>query len=82
MQNRPERQTLRNYAPSAFLSILFALVACIATSPAGAQERRDREPNSVYADRRAKLAAQLEYPIILQGLTGREESSQTYIFEQ
>jgi Xaa-Pro aminopeptidase len=82
MQNRPERQTLRNYAPSAFLSILFALAACFATSPAGAQERRDREPNSVYADRRAKLAAQLEYPIILQGLTGREESSQTYIFEQ
>jgi Xaa-Pro aminopeptidase len=82
MQNRPERQTLRNYAPSAVLSILFVLAACIATSPAGAQERRDREPNSVYADRRAKLAAQLEYPIILQGLTGREESSQTYIFEQ
>jgi Xaa-Pro aminopeptidase len=82
MQNRPGRQTLRSYAPSAILSILFALAACFATSPAGAQERRDREPNSVYADRRAKLAAQLEYPIILQGLTGREESSQTYIFEQ
>jgi Xaa-Pro aminopeptidase len=82
MQNRPGRQTLRNYAPSAILSILFALAACFAASPAAAQERRDREPNSVYADRRAKLAAQLEYPIILQGLTGREESSQTYIFEQ
>jgi Xaa-Pro aminopeptidase len=82
MQNRPGRQTIRNYAPSALLSILFALAACFATSPAGAQERRDREPNSVYADRRAKLAAQLEHPIILHGLTGREESSQTYIFEQ
>jgi Xaa-Pro aminopeptidase len=82
MQNYPARRTLRNYAPSAILSILFALAACLATSPAGAQERRDREANSVYADRRAKLAAQVECPIILWGLTGREESSQTYIFEQ
>ncbi len=47
-----------------------------------AQERREREPNTVYAERRAKLAAQIDCPIVLWGLTGREESSQTYIFEQ
>ena len=47
-----------------------------------AQERREREPNSVYAERRAKLAAQADGPIILWGFTGREEVSQTYIFEQ
>src|SRR5258708_4442033 len=47
-----------------------------------AQERREREPNSVYAERRAKLAAQVDGPIVLWGFTGREEISQTYIFEQ
>lgn len=47
-----------------------------------AQERREREPNSVYASRRANLVAQVDGPIVLWGFTGREESSQTYIFEQ
>ena len=59
---------------------LFCL-ACLA-SASKAQERREREPNSVYAERRAKLAAQVDGPIILWGFTGREESSQTYIFAQ
>ena len=71
----------REFAASAVLSILLGL-ACFAALPVGAQERRDREPNSVYLERRAKLAAQVDCPIILLGLTGREESSQTYIFEQ
>ena len=47
-----------------------------------AQERREREPNSVYAERRAKLAAQVDGPVILWGLTGREESAQTHVFHQ
>jgi Xaa-Pro aminopeptidase len=47
-----------------------------------AQERREREPNSIYAERRAQLAAQLDGPIVLWGLTGREEFSQAYIFAQ
>src|SRR6267143_1632043 len=82
MQSRPARRTFRSYVPSAVLLILGPLAVCLAAFPARAQERRDREPNSVFADRRAKLAAQIESPIILWGLTGREESSQTYIFEQ
>ncbi len=57
------------------LSVLHSKLAC-------AQERREREPNSVYAERRAKLASQIDGPIVLWGFTGREESSQTYIFEQ
>jgi Xaa-Pro aminopeptidase len=61
---------------------LVCLTACFAAPPVSAQERREREPNSVYAERRAKLAAQIDCPIVLWGLTGREESSQTYIFEQ
>src|SRR5215471_9635028 len=47
-----------------------------------AQERREREPNSVYAERRARLASQVDAPIILWGFTGREEISQDYIFAQ
>jgi Xaa-Pro aminopeptidase len=56
-------------------------VACLA-STLPAQERREREVNSVYVERRAKLAAQVGGPIILWGFTGREESSQTYVFHQ
>src|SRR5215467_9969494 len=47
-----------------------------------AQERREREPNSVYAERRARLASQVDAPIILWGFTGREEISQDYVFAQ
>jgi Xaa-Pro aminopeptidase len=50
--------------------------------PGEAQQRREREPNSVYAERRAKLASQVDAPIILWGFTGREEISQDYIFAQ
>jgi Xaa-Pro aminopeptidase len=60
--------------------ILLSLAAL--PSQTQAQERRDREPNSVYTARRAKLAAQVDAPILLWGFTGREESSQAYIFAQ
>jgi len=47
-----------------------------------AQERRAREPNDVYAARRARLAAQIDAPVVLWGFSGREESSQSYVFAQ
>lgn len=47
-----------------------------------AQERREREPNSVYAERRAKLASQVDAPIVLWGFAGHEEISQDYVFAQ
>ena len=47
-----------------------------------AQQRREREPNSVYAARRAKLAAEVDAPIVLWGYTGREEISEAAIFAQ
>jgi Xaa-Pro aminopeptidase len=56
-------------------------MACLNISTR-AQERREREPNSIYAERRAKLASQTDGPIVLWGFTGREEVSQNYIFEQ
>jgi len=43
---------------------------------------REREPNSVYADRRARLVAQLNAPVLLFGYTGRENSSPAYVFLQ
>jgi len=47
-----------------------------------AQERREREPNSVYEDRRSRLAAQVDAPVILWGFSGREEISEAYVFAQ
>ena len=49
---------------------------------ASAQQRREREPNSVYAQRRAKLAAPVDGPIVLLGLGGREVDAQSYVFAQ
>ena len=68
----------------ALLSVFVAAVSVLFSSAplTHAQERREREPNSVYAARRAKLAAQVNAPILLWGFTGREEFSQNYIFEQ
>ena len=76
---RVRSSALLNSAARAFFCLL-SMAGLAAASHA--QERRDREPNSVYAERRAKLAAQVDGPVILWGFTGREEVSQTYIFEQ
>jgi Xaa-Pro aminopeptidase len=62
--------------------ILLVLAALPFAPFAAAQQRREREPNSVYAQRRAKLAATADAPIILTGLNGREEDSQAYVFAQ
>jgi len=64
-----------------YLLAIFAFLAC-AVSPAAAQQRREREPNSAYAARRAKLGSNIDGPIVLLGYTGREEESETYIFAQ
>jgi Xaa-Pro aminopeptidase len=62
--------------------ILLVLASLPFAHSADAQQRREREPNSVYAQRRAKLAATADAPIILTGLNGREEDSQAYVFAQ
>ena len=61
---------------------VLALICLVPLPPAKSQQRREREPNSAYAARRAKLAAQVDGPIVLWGFTGREEISQAYIFTQ
>ncbi len=64
-------------------SLVLACAAVALTAPSSqAQQRREREPNSVYATRRAKLAAEVDAPIVLWGYTGREEVSEAYVFAQ
>jgi Xaa-Pro aminopeptidase len=58
------------------------LLLCGVAADSQAQQRREREPNSVYAARRAKLAAQVDGPVVLWGFTGREEFSMSVIFAQ
>jgi len=62
------------------LCFLFVLLAIGQIS--FAQQRREREPKSTYAARRASLAGQVDGPVVLWGFTGREEYSQSYIFTQ
>ena len=74
---------LRRLSALIALALASAIVLVGTVAPfATAQERREREGNSVYAARRAKLAAEIDAPLILWGFTGREESAQTYVFEQ
>ncbi|HXH67426.1 MAG TPA: Xaa-Pro peptidase family protein [Candidatus Limnocylindrales bacterium] len=61
---------------------LLALGLLPFAASADGQQRREREPTSAYAERRAKLAATADAPIILTGLSGREEDSQAYVFAQ
>lgn len=62
---------------SAIVSILVALLALCAPAVA-----RVREPNNAYAERRAKLRAQVDGPVVLFGYTGREDASPSYVFHQ
>ncbi|HTA59612.1 MAG TPA: Xaa-Pro peptidase family protein [Candidatus Baltobacteraceae bacterium] len=69
--------------PGCGAMILLALASSLGlAASATAQQRREREPNSVYSQRRAKLAAAADAPIVLTGLNGREEDSQAYVFAQ
>lgn len=43
---------------------------------------REREPNAVFAERRARLAAKLNAPVVIFGYTGKEDSSPSYVFNQ
>jgi Xaa-Pro aminopeptidase len=73
---------LRDSLAQLFAVVLILLSFAALPSSSQAQQRRDREPNSVYAARRDILAQQVDSPILLWGFTGREESAQAYIFAQ
>src|SRR6202158_6347111 len=42
----------------------------------------EREPNTVFAERRAKLIAAVGAPIVIFGYTGHEEANPSYVFMQ
>ena len=42
----------------------------------------EREPLSVFAERRAKLEAAITAPIVVFGYTGHEEANPSYVFMQ
>ena len=66
-------------ARSGLLALICLAVLVLLAAPLAA---REREPNSVYAERRARLAAELKEPVLLFGYTGRENSSPAYVFLQ
>ena len=76
----PESTQLRR-GTRALLCAAVALLA-IAAALAAPAAAREREPNSVYAERRARLVAQLNAPVLLFGFTGKEDSSPSYVFLQ
>ena len=65
-----------------WVAVIILAVGGFGERPANAQQRRQREPNSVYAERRARLSGNIDGPIVLLGYTGKEEESQSYIFAQ
>jgi hypothetical protein len=58
--------------------IALLLAACIAPM----LRAWEREPLSVFAERRAKLIATLNAPVVLFGYTGHEEANPSYVFMQ
>ena len=58
--------------------LILLLLLCLAPL-AGAWEH---EPNSVFAERRAKLMAAVGAPIVIFGYTGHEEANPSYVFMQ
>src|SRR6202163_2230847 len=66
---------LRSSLMFIFQMVLLATLA----PPASAWER---EPNSVFAERRAKLIAAVGAPVVIFGYTGHEEANPSYVFMQ
>ncbi len=58
--------------------VALLLAACVAP----VLRAWEREPLSVFAERRAKLIAAIDAPIVLFGYTGHEESNPSYVFMQ
>ncbi len=75
--NRPLTGARRKRLPAFFAWAAMALLAFSTTARA-----RVTEPLNTYAERRAKLRAQVDGPVVLFGFTGREDASPSYVFHQ
>jgi Xaa-Pro aminopeptidase len=65
------------------ISILFGFVAFVLLMWLAPLVRAwEREPFSVFAERRAKLVAAVHAPVVLFGYTGHEEANPSYVFMQ
>jgi Xaa-Pro aminopeptidase len=60
---------------SSLIIFLFVFLAPLA-------QAWEREPNSVFAERRAKLVAAVGAPVVIFGYTGHEEANPSYVFMQ
>src|ERR1700688_2985760 len=65
---------------SSILRGVFALVLLAILAPM--LKAWEREPLSVFAGRRANLAAAVNAPVVLFGYTGHEEANPSYVFMQ
>src|ERR1700681_3982319 len=61
---------------------LLAVVARLLAVVAPPLPPRERDPNSVFAEPRARLGAQRNGPVLLFGYSGKENSSPSYVFNQ
>jgi Xaa-Pro aminopeptidase len=62
-------------------AIIAVIVVGFFSTPTNAQVRQ-REPNSEYAARRARLRTQVDAPVVLFGYTGHENAADAYVFNQ
>jgi len=60
----------------------FLIAILLAASVAPMLRAWEREPLSVFAERRAKLIAAVNAPVVLFGYTGHEEANPSYVFMQ
>jgi Xaa-Pro aminopeptidase len=74
-------ETARSSRPRRLARAL-ALLCAVSLAIPLALAAREREPNAIFAERRARLVAKLGAPVILFGYTGKENSSPSYVFNQ
>jgi Xaa-Pro aminopeptidase len=61
---------------------IFLWAGAMTFAPVARAQVRQREPNSEYAARRARLRAQVNAPVVIFGYTGKESASEAYVFNQ
>ena len=63
-------------------SVARTIVGVVLITLIAQADPREREPNAMFAERRAALQKKVDGPVVLFGYTGRENTSPSYIFQQ